>query len=57
MSAHHVAALDALRAALTIDDVDAPVETIMSELRALPHPIAMLAIEVALSLLDTENEP
>lgn len=43
--------LDAFRAAVGLD-ADAPVEAVMRELRAMPQPVVLLAVEVALGLLD-----
>ncbi len=51
MSAAYEQTLDAFRAALGLD-ADAPIEAVMNELRSMPQPVVLLAIEVALGLLD-----
>lgn len=51
MSAAYEQTLDAFRAAVGLD-ADASLEAVMNELRSMPQPVVLLAVEVALGLLD-----
>ena len=53
MSVHDEALL-ALRFAIGLDE-NATEDDVLAEYRAVPHAIAIMAIEVALGLLDTEE--